>query len=86
MVRGDWIFYLDGMRCKNWVNGIEVVFSFDPGGILKGTIHHIPPALMLQSPGALEIAVLAYRMRQQATALFKRIYQKRAVPRNGPVF
>jgi hypothetical protein len=77
MVKGDWILHLDGMRCKNWVNGIEVVFFFDNEGALKGKIHYIPQMLIEQSSDAIEIAVLVYRMRQQATALFKRIYHKK---------
>jgi hypothetical protein len=77
MVKGEWIIVPEAMRCKNWVNGIEVIFDVDSAGKVFGRIRYIPPELSERISSPLVFSVYVLRMWQQATDLFTRIYYKR---------
>jgi hypothetical protein len=77
MVKGNWIIFPETGRCKNWVNGIEIVFYSTGKNTLQSKIHYIPPALMEQIPGAMDLALYVFKMWRQATEIFKKVYFKK---------
>lgn len=80
MVKGDWIVNVRDMRCKNWVNGIEVVFYLNREKMLEGKIQHIPEELIESKPLAFDLAVYLYRMWNRAASIFYRAYYKQQRP------
>jgi hypothetical protein len=81
MVKGDWIVFPKEMRCKNWANGIEVTFYFNETRQIEGKIQYIPPHLISRIPFTLNPAIFLFRMRRQATMVFRKVYYKK---RAGP--
>jgi hypothetical protein len=77
MVKGDWIIFPAEGRCKNWVNGIEIVFYNTGKNTLQSRIHYIPPALVEKTPSAMDLAIYVFKMWRQATELFKKVYLKK---------
>jgi hypothetical protein len=76
MVKGAWIVTLREMRCKNWVNGIEVVFHVGENGEPAGSILPLPDKIWEKIPKALDMMFFLYRMRQRATSVFYRAYYR----------
>ncbi|MDR3129970.1 MAG: hypothetical protein LBU18_00310 [Treponema sp.] len=79
MVKGNWIVFLKEMRCKNWVNGIDVGFYFDKTGRIEGKIQYLPPRLLEQISLFPNPGVFLFRMRYQAALIFRKIYLKRQI-------
>ncbi|MDR1949167.1 MAG: hypothetical protein LBQ38_07230 [Spirochaetaceae bacterium] len=77
MVKGEWIIFPEARRCKNWVNGIEVVFDVDDADEVVGIIRYIPPELSKQISTPFIFSLYVYKMWRQATELFKKIYYKK---------
>jgi hypothetical protein len=77
MVKGDWIIFPETGRCKNWVNGIEIVFHFTREKTLQSKINYIPPALKENIPGTMDLTLYVLKMWRQATELFKKVYLKK---------
>ncbi|MDR2403132.1 MAG: hypothetical protein LBD78_03795 [Spirochaetaceae bacterium] len=77
MVKGEWIIVPETMRCKNWVNGIEIVFDMDSAGKVIGKIRYIPPELSERISSPFIFSVYVLQMWQQATELFTKIYYKK---------
>lgn len=77
MVKGDWIVFPKEMRCKNWVNGIEVHFHFNETCQIEGKIQYIPPHLIERIPFILNPATFLFRIQRQATLMFRKIYYKK---------
>jgi hypothetical protein len=77
MVKGEWIVFPEARRCKNWVNGIEIVFYITSQNTVQSRIHYIPPALMSKIPGTIDLAIYVFKMWRQATEIFKKVYYKK---------
>jgi hypothetical protein len=81
MVVGSWIVSKENMRCKNWINGIEITFTLDEDNTLKGRISFIPKGLFKEMPTTILRAFYIYKMWRTATHIFKKIYlKKRSTP------
>jgi hypothetical protein len=80
MVKGAWIINLHTMRCKNWVNGIEVSFHLDENGRLMGTLMSLPAALpgelRKKIPTGQEQAAYICRMWRRAIVVFYRAWYR----------
>jgi hypothetical protein len=76
MVRGEWIIFPKEMRCKNWRNGIEIVFALNEKKIPEGKVR-LPPALAKQFPFAIDRFLYVYKMWRQAASLLKKVYLKK---------
>ncbi|GHV28650.1 hypothetical protein AGMMS4952_12900 [Spirochaetia bacterium] len=80
MVKGAWIINLRTMYCKNWVNGIGVVFHPDENGRLVGKLMPLPTALSGELnekiPVERERMAYIYRMWQRATVIFYRAWSR----------
>jgi hypothetical protein len=76
MVRGAWIINFHTMRCKNWVNGIEVVFHLDENGHPAGKLMPLPEELAEKIPKLQERLAYVCRMWQRATLVFYRAYYR----------
>ncbi|WP_010254500.1 hypothetical protein [Treponema primitia] len=76
MVKGPWIINVDAMRCKNWVNGIEVVFHLDETGRPLGKIMPPPRGLSERIPQIQNRMIYVCRMWQRATAVFYKVYYR----------
>jgi hypothetical protein len=76
MVKGDWIVNVRDMRCKNWVNGIEVVFYLNREKMLMGKIQHIPEKLIENKPLTIDLLIYLYRMWNRAASIFYRAYYR----------
>jgi hypothetical protein len=77
MVKGEWIVFPEAMRCKNWVNGIEIVFFITAKNTVESKIQYIPPALLEQFPLTIDLAMYVFKMWRQATEIFKKVYFKK---------
>jgi hypothetical protein len=77
MVKGAWIITVREMRCKNWVNGLEIVFRLNSDGQLVGSILPPPASFWDKLPPELNVSNFLFRMRRQATILFYRVYYQR---------
>jgi hypothetical protein len=77
MVKGDWIIFLKEMRCKNWVNGVEVRFYFNENCQIEGKIEYIPPGLREGIPFSPNQVIFLFRMRRQATLVFMKACRKK---------
>jgi hypothetical protein len=77
MVKGAWIITVREMRCKNWVNGLEIVFRLDGNGQPAGSILPPPASFWDKLPQTLDVSTFLRRMRRQATILFYRAYYQR---------
>jgi hypothetical protein len=83
MVRGNWIINLEQMRCKNWVNGIEVVFYTREGGeTVEGTIQYVPQEIFEKIPATVDFVLYMYRMWRSASYVFKKAYFRRKKQRS----
>ncbi|MFP3043706.1 hypothetical protein LQZ19_17990 [Treponema primitia] len=76
MVKGSWIINVDAMRCKNWINGIEVVFRLDEKGRPLGKIMPLPNGLSERIPRVQDRMIYVCRMWQRATLVFYRVYYR----------
>jgi hypothetical protein len=76
MVKGDWIVNIRDMRCKNWVNGIEVVFYLNREKMLVGKIQHIPEKLIKGKSPAIELVSYLHKMWNRAASIFYRAYYR----------
>jgi hypothetical protein len=83
MVKGDWIVNVRDMRCKNWVNGIEIVFYLNKDKAPVGTIRYIPKALIKSKPLTIDLVLYAYRMWHRASAIFYRAYYRQKLRRGA---
>ncbi|MDR0386634.1 MAG: hypothetical protein LBH57_01225 [Treponema sp.] len=84
MVKGEWIVFPKEMRCKNWVNGIEVRFHFNESSQIEGKIQYVPPHLTKRIPCAINPDIFLFRMWRQATMIFRKAYyRKRLHPVSG---
>jgi hypothetical protein len=74
MVKGAWIVKVGKMRCKNWINGLEVVFHPDANGQPTGSI--LPPLdnFWDNFPRDMDRGLFLCRMWQRATIVFYRAY------------
>jgi hypothetical protein len=79
MVRGDWIVNVEKMRCKNWVNGMEITFGIIKGAFIVGKIQYIPQELIETIPVARYRALYIYKMWRNAMEIFKKVYFKKTV-------
>ncbi|MFP3089445.1 hypothetical protein LQZ21_03870 [Treponema sp. TIM-1] len=77
MVVGSWIVSKENMRCKNWINGIEITFTLSENNTLKGRISFIPKGLFKEMPTTILRAFYIYKMWRTATHIFKKIYLKK---------
>lgn len=77
MVKGDWIVFPKEMRCKNWVNGVEVRCRFNESSQVDGKIEYIPPGLIEQIPVSLNPVIFLFRMRRQAVLVFTKACNKK---------
>jgi hypothetical protein len=77
MVRGEWIVNLKDMRCKNWVNGIEIKFFLNEENVPEGRIRYCPQELIENLPGSIDFIMYLYKMWRNATCVFKKAYYKK---------
>jgi hypothetical protein len=77
MVMGEWIVFTREMRCKNWVNGIEVNFCVNEANRVEGKISYIPPEIIEGMPATINLAIFLFRMWRQATIAFERDYYRK---------
>jgi hypothetical protein len=77
MVVGSWLVSKENMRCKNWINGIEITFALTENNTLRGRISAIPEALFKEMPTAIIRALYIYKMWRTATYIFKKVYLKK---------
>jgi hypothetical protein len=67
------------MRCKNWVNGIEIVFHV--GGtnneIVEGMIQYVPQEIFENIPATVDFVLYLYKVWRSAMYTFKRVYFKK---------
>jgi hypothetical protein len=77
MVKGEWIVFPKEMRCKNWVNGIEVRFYFNESSQIEGKIQYIPARLTKRIPFTANPDIFLFRMWRQATLIFRKAYYKK---------
>jgi hypothetical protein len=77
MVIGSWIVSTENMRCKNWMNGIEITFTLSENNTLQGRISTIPEELFKEMPTTIIRAFYIYKMWRTATYIFKKIYLKK---------
>jgi hypothetical protein len=64
------------MRCKNWINGIEVVFHLGENGRPAGSILPLPDEFWDKIPKTMDATFFLHRMRRRATVLFYRAYYR----------
>jgi hypothetical protein len=80
MVKGAWIINLHTLRCKNWVNGMEVVFQLDESKRPVGKLMPLPEALSAELDEKIPVTRerMAYicRMWQRATVIFYRAWYR----------
>jgi hypothetical protein len=76
MVKGSWIISIEGMRCKNWINGIEVVFHLDERGLPMGKIMPLPGGLSDKLPLVQDRMIYVCHMWQRACAIFYKAYYR----------
>jgi hypothetical protein len=76
MVKGSWIISIKGMRCKNWVNGIEVIFHLNEWGQLVGKIMPLPGGLRDKLPPVQDRNVYVCHMWQRACTVFYKAYYR----------
>ncbi|MDR2501059.1 MAG: hypothetical protein LBD37_08290 [Treponema sp.] len=76
MVKGEWIFLISEMRCKNWANGLEFTFFLNEQNLIEGKITAIPPDILknFNMPWLIIYLLRAWR---QTTMLFKKAYYKK---------
>jgi hypothetical protein len=79
MVRGDWIINVEKMRCKNWVNGMEITFCIAKGAFIVGKIQYIPREFIEKIPMTRYRALYIYKMWRNATEIFKKVYLKKTI-------
>ena len=85
MVVGSWIVNLKEQRCKNWINGIEVSFSIH-NNVPYGEIRSLPKDLFKETPAAIDQVLYVYKMSQNATYIFKKVYLKKIQhPQRSPL-
>ncbi|MDR1108960.1 MAG: hypothetical protein LBL19_07995 [Spirochaetaceae bacterium] len=77
MVIGSWLVNKEKMRCKNWINGIEVLFTVNENHTIQGKITAIPEELLKEMPTTVVRAVYIHKMWRKATHIFKKIYLKK---------
>jgi hypothetical protein len=80
MVKGDWIVNIKDMRCKNWVNGIEVVFYLNKEKLPVGKIQHIPEKLLEGKSLTIDLVFFLYKMWTRASAVFYKAYYRQHGP------
>jgi hypothetical protein len=76
MVKGSWIISINAMRCKNWINGIEVVFHLDEQGQPVGRIIPLPEGLYDKLPRGQDRMIYVCRMWQRACVIFYKAYYR----------
>jgi hypothetical protein len=76
MVKGDWIVNVRDLRCKNWVNGIEVVFYLNEEKLPVGKIGYIPEELIKSKPLSIDLVLYIYKMWSRATSIFYKAYYR----------
>jgi hypothetical protein len=77
MVKGNWIVFPKEMRCKNWVNGIEVAFRFNENNQIVGAVRYVPPRLTKKDPFIRNPCIFLFRTCREATLIFRKIYRKK---------
>ncbi|MDR2629385.1 MAG: hypothetical protein LBC60_00520 [Spirochaetaceae bacterium] len=86
MVVGSWIVSTENMRCKNWINGMEITFTLTENNDLKGRISVIPKERLSEIPTLALRAFYIHKMWRNATYIFKKLYLKKDQrPRKLPV-
>jgi hypothetical protein len=86
MIKGAWIVTLREMRCKNWMNGLEIVFHLGKNGQPEGSI--LPPSdkFWAKTPKTLDMALFLRRMLRRATVVFYQVYYRRLLKTQyGPI-
>lgn len=76
MVKGAWIVTVGEMRCKNWMNGLEVVFHLGDNGQPAGSILPPPDRFWDKIPQTVDMSIFLRRMRRRATIVFYRAYYR----------